>query len=107
MTLWSHWPIKAQCPVHANGMRQGTIGRNAGAVEAVCYTAWSRAASSRRPRPTPQLRQDPAMLTKVKPAVQLKDMSLFRQQCYINGEWVDADDKATMAVYNPADGQQI
>src|SRR5215211_2488837 len=47
------------------------------------------------------------MLTKVKPAVQLKDMSLFRQQCYINGEWVDADDGSTLPVYNPADGQQI
>ena len=35
------------------------------------------------------------MLTKVKPAFQLKDMSLFRQQCYIDGKWVDADDKAT------------
>jgi succinate-semialdehyde dehydrogenase/glutarate-semialdehyde dehydrogenase len=47
------------------------------------------------------------MLQKVKPAVQLKDMSLFRQQCYIDGQWVDADNKATLAVYNPADGQQI
>ncbi|HUF81037.1 MAG TPA: NADP-dependent succinate-semialdehyde dehydrogenase [Burkholderiales bacterium] len=47
------------------------------------------------------------MLQKVKAAVQLKDMSLFRQQCYINGEWKDADDKSTFAVYNPADGQQI
>ena len=34
-----------------------------------------------------------SMLTQVKPAFQLKDMSLFRQQCYIDGEWVDADDK--------------
>ena len=34
-------------------------------------------------------------------------MSLFRQQCYIDGAWVDADDKATLPVYNPADGQQI
>lgn len=47
------------------------------------------------------------MLQKVKPAVQLKDMSLFRQQCYIGGEWVDADDGSTLAVYNPADGVQI
>jgi len=47
------------------------------------------------------------MLQKVKPAVQLKDMSLFRQQCYINGQWVDADDKSTVAVCNPADGVQI
>jgi len=46
------------------------------------------------------------MLQKVK-SLQLKDMSLFRQQCYIDGAWVDADDKATLAVRNPADGQQI
>jgi len=47
------------------------------------------------------------MLQKVKPSFQLKDMNLFRQQCYINGEWIDADDKSTMAVHNPADGVQI
>ena len=47
------------------------------------------------------------MLTQVKPAFQLKDMSLFRQQCYIDGQWVDADDKTTLAVNNPADGLQI
>ena len=47
------------------------------------------------------------MLQKVKPAVQLKDMTLFRQQCYIDGAWVDADGKATLPVYNPADGVQI
>ena len=44
------------------------------------------------------------MLDTVKSSVQLKDMSLFRQQCYINGAWVDADDKSTLTVYNPADG---
>jgi succinate-semialdehyde dehydrogenase / glutarate-semialdehyde dehydrogenase len=48
-----------------------------------------------------------AMLQKAKPSFQLKDMSLFRQQCYIDGAWVDADDKATLAVNNPADGVQI
>ncbi|MBI4193759.1 MAG: NADP-dependent succinate-semialdehyde dehydrogenase [Betaproteobacteria bacterium] len=47
------------------------------------------------------------MLQKVKPAFNLKDMSLFRQQCYIDGGWVDADDKSTLAVNNPADGVQI
>jgi len=47
------------------------------------------------------------MLTKVKPSFQLKDPSLLRQQCYIDGKWVDADDSKTLAVYNPADGQQI
>ena len=47
------------------------------------------------------------MLQKVKPSFQLKDMSLFRQQCYIDGQWVDADNKSTLAVHNPADGIQI
>ena len=47
------------------------------------------------------------MLDKVKSTVQLKDMSLFRQQCYINGAWVDADDKSTLTVYNPADGSLV
>jgi len=30
----------------------------------------------------------------------LKDAGLFRQQCYINGEWIDADNKATIPVKN-------
>ncbi len=47
------------------------------------------------------------MLTRVKPAFQLKDAKLFRQQCYIDGKWVDADDKKTLTVCNPADGQQL
>ncbi len=32
----------------------------------------------------------------------LKDPSLFRQQCYINGKWVDADSGKTVNVVNPA-----
>ncbi len=47
------------------------------------------------------------MLTPVKPALQLKDMSLFRQQCYIDGQWTDADNGKTIAVFNPASGLQI
>ena len=47
------------------------------------------------------------MLTQVKPALQLKDMKLFRQQCYIDGQWADADDKSTLPVNNPADGAEI
>ena len=34
----------------------------------------------------------------------LKDPKLFRQQCYVDGAWLDADDKSTIAVKNPADG---
>ncbi|MGH8617801.1 MAG: NAD-dependent succinate-semialdehyde dehydrogenase [Burkholderiales bacterium] len=47
------------------------------------------------------------MLDKVKSPVQLKDPALFRQQAYINGQWADADSKATFGVVNPADGQSI
>lgn len=47
------------------------------------------------------------MLQQVKPGVELKDMSLFRQQCYIDGTWVDADDKATLSVINPATGLPV
>jgi succinate-semialdehyde dehydrogenase/glutarate-semialdehyde dehydrogenase len=39
--------------------------------------------------------------------VKLKDMRLFRQQCYIDGQWADADSKATVAVNNPATGAII
>jgi len=35
--------------------------------------------------------------------MQLKDATLFRQQCYIDGKWVDADGKGTIPVNNPAD----
>ena len=45
------------------------------------------------------------MLQKVKPAVQLKDMSLFREQCYIDGAWVGA--KKTFPVNNPASGAML
>jgi succinate-semialdehyde dehydrogenase/glutarate-semialdehyde dehydrogenase len=37
-------------------------------------------------------------------SIGLIDSGLFRQQCYINGEWLDADSKLTFPVTNPADG---
>ena len=37
----------------------------------------------------------------------LQDSSLFRQQCYIDGAWVDADTGATVDVTNPATGDTI
>ncbi len=40
-------------------------------------------------------------------ALSLKDPSLFRQQCYINGEWVDADSGKTIDVTNPATGEVL
>jgi succinate-semialdehyde dehydrogenase / glutarate-semialdehyde dehydrogenase len=38
-------------------------------------------------------------------ALNLKDPSLFRQQCYVDGRWVDADSGKTVAVDNPATGE--
>jgi succinate-semialdehyde dehydrogenase/glutarate-semialdehyde dehydrogenase len=38
---------------------------------------------------------------------QLKDPSLLREQCYIDGKWQDADNGATHAVNNPASGRRI
>lgn len=37
----------------------------------------------------------------------LKDSSLFRTQCYVNGAWIDADSKAVMDVDNPATGKVV
>ncbi|HCL3680315.1 TPA: NADP-dependent succinate-semialdehyde dehydrogenase [Pseudomonas aeruginosa] len=39
--------------------------------------------------------------------MQLKDPSLFRQQAYIDGSWVDADSGQTLKVNNPATGEII
>ncbi|MBC8268867.1 MAG: NAD-dependent succinate-semialdehyde dehydrogenase [Rhodospirillaceae bacterium] len=39
--------------------------------------------------------------------MQLNDSSLFRQQCYIDGQWADADDGSTFDVLNPADGSVL
>lgn len=39
--------------------------------------------------------------------LQLKDPSLFRQQCYIDGKWVDADSGETLEVTNPANDEVI
>ena len=39
--------------------------------------------------------------------VALKDPSLFRTQCYIDGAWVDADSKKTFDVDNPATGEML
>jgi succinate-semialdehyde dehydrogenase/glutarate-semialdehyde dehydrogenase len=40
-------------------------------------------------------------------ALSLKDPSLFRQQCYINGQWADADSGKTIDVTNPATGEVL
>jgi succinate-semialdehyde dehydrogenase / glutarate-semialdehyde dehydrogenase len=37
----------------------------------------------------------------------IQNDSLFRQQCYVNGRWVDADTGAVIPVTNPADGSVL
>ncbi|THG78696.1 NADP-dependent succinate-semialdehyde dehydrogenase [Pseudomonas sp. A-1] len=37
----------------------------------------------------------------------LNDPVLFRQQAFIDGQWLDADDGRTIAVDNPADGERL
>jgi succinate-semialdehyde dehydrogenase / glutarate-semialdehyde dehydrogenase len=39
--------------------------------------------------------------------MKLQDEKLFRQHCYIDGEWVDAIGRATFAVTNPATGEKL
>ncbi len=40
-------------------------------------------------------------------ASRLKDPSLFRQQAYVDGAWVDADSRGTVDVDDPATGRKI
>ena len=37
--------------------------------------------------------------------MQLNDTTLFRQQAYVDGQWIDADDGAVIEVDNPATGE--
>ena len=39
--------------------------------------------------------------------MQLKDTQLFRQQAFIDGAWVDADNGQTIQVTNPATGEVL
>src|SRR5690242_6746998 len=42
-----------------------------------------------------------------RPSIALKDSALLRQQCYVDGRWIDADGGVTMSVVNPATGRPI
>ena len=37
----------------------------------------------------------------------LKDSSLFRDRCFVDGQWIEADNRARIKVDNPADAQLI
>src|SRR5919197_226584 len=40
-------------------------------------------------------------------ALQLSDPKLFRQQCYVDGKWIDADGGGSIPVENPATGEKL
>ncbi len=42
-----------------------------------------------------------------RPSIALKDPSLLRQQCYVDGRWIDADDRGTMRIDDPATGAPV
>jgi succinate-semialdehyde dehydrogenase / glutarate-semialdehyde dehydrogenase len=42
-----------------------------------------------------------------RPTIALKDGALLRQQCLVDGQWIDADSSATNNVVNPATGARI
>src|SRR5450631_1503151 len=42
-----------------------------------------------------------------RPSLALKDAALLRQQCFLDGQWVDADSRKTFGVVNPATGARI
>jgi succinate-semialdehyde dehydrogenase/glutarate-semialdehyde dehydrogenase len=39
--------------------------------------------------------------------MQISDQGLLKTQAYVNGQWIDADSGATLAVTNPANGETI
>jgi succinate-semialdehyde dehydrogenase/glutarate-semialdehyde dehydrogenase len=47
------------------------------------------------------------MLDKLKTKLELNNPALFREQSYVNGEWISAVNGATFAVTNPADGSLL
>ena len=38
---------------------------------------------------------------------EVKDTSLFRHQCYVDGQWIDAAEGTTLEVTNPATGSSL
>ena len=47
------------------------------------------------------------MLDTSKTELKLSNPALFREQSYVNGEWISADNGATFNVSNPADGSLL
>jgi succinate-semialdehyde dehydrogenase/glutarate-semialdehyde dehydrogenase len=64
--------------------------------------------AARRGRSAVSRQEEARMATALKDfRIQLTDPSLFREQCYVDGAWVDADNRATSEVTDPASGEVI
>ncbi|WP_456115309.1 NADP-dependent succinate-semialdehyde dehydrogenase [Skermanella mucosa] len=48
-----------------------------------------------------------SVMTETAATLGLKDPGLLRGQCYIDGQWIDADSGKTIDVTNPADGRKL
>jgi succinate-semialdehyde dehydrogenase/glutarate-semialdehyde dehydrogenase len=48
-----------------------------------------------------------SIATVTTPVAELKDLDLFREACYLDGEWVQASSGQTISVDNPASGEII
>src|SRR5678816_1439546 len=48
-----------------------------------------------------------AVVEAKRPTLPLKDPQLFRDRCYIDGQWVEADSRKRFDVDNPADGTLV
>lgn len=55
----------------------------------------------------PRILRRTAMSAGVSAPPTLNDRSLFKQQAYVNGQWIDAKSGETFAVQNPATGKDI
>ena len=41
------------------------------------------------------------------PGIALRDPTLLRQQAFVGGAWIDADDGRTLDVFDPATGARL
>src|SRR6266568_1770340 len=51
--------------------------------------------------------ESPRVMRRLRCVMKLQDGKLFRQQCYVGGEWVDALNRGTIPVTNPATGETL
>ena len=79
----------------------GALNPNGGHGGAAGYTTQTQSDSGG----IPLLTKTP--VSQASSALPIRDKRLFREQCYVNGQWIDADSAAAFPVNNPADGSVL